>query len=286
MLALKNKMKKLKQSSFLFCFLLFLGCKPELPDVIWSGDYIDFATFEANIPCENNLKKLDEITFWLIDLFEVEWPQDQKITYYWLPNDFEVSPCKNQAGCAPDYDVYSTRLFHIHEIIHAILYVHGRRHPFFEEGMAVAFEGRRLTLFLNPEETKKEITKFLDKNIDRNMINYDLAGAWIKYVRDNFGMESLISIYKQSPRNTSFSQFEDIFKSELSVELKDLIEDFSNNQQECDEPFSLLERYYDHWNLTEKKYVEIDCANENIFGVIDQLDNDEPGWFVLPLYLT
>jgi len=112
------------------------------------------------------------------------------IQYYWLREDvFDYCPT-GACGSATDNRIYSPLELFSHELVHGHLAQLGLPRPWLAEGMAEMLEDSRWSVPDRPMTPSKMLAQS-----DALRLDYDSAASFVRYLRDRFGMPSLIELY-------------------------------------------------------------------------------------------
>lgn len=215
------------------CATSWAATDKPLPAIAWEGEHLRFATTVGRLPCGDSLEYMDHRVGELAALLDQTLKPGEKITYYWLPGRMELSPCPENSDCADTQKVFSRTLFHDHEIVHVLLRNLGRSQTFLYEGMAEAFgrAGGRFTV----ERTvaTSEILNSLSKNVDPKAISYPLAGLFVRFLVDRYGMTAVKRVYARARHDTDINQLREIFHAELGVSLVETLDLFTEIAPDC-----------------------------------------------------
>ena len=233
-------MKNLKH--YRVCTLLLLlfavwaaaGCDTGLPKVAWEGDKLRFATTEDHLPCGRALEVLDE------DIKEMEkelglpLPGGVKITYYWLPDHMNLSPCADWvSGCAADYTIFTTSSSHHHEVVHILTARLGPGHAFLSEGFAEAFNRHSRFELAKEDKLEERIKRCLISYAVSADIDYPLAGKFTRFLITEYGLDPMKVVYSRLPPRSDESDYDRVFKAVLGDSLNTAVDKFVRTAPEC-----------------------------------------------------
>ncbi len=143
---------------------------------------------------------------------ETGLPRDPRgLTYRWYLDQTQVEEaCSfSLGGCAKGRTFFGNVIVFSHELVHAHLSRLGRPRVWLEEGMAVMLEDERSGA-PHPLFTPSVLMR-IDKALE---IDYPAASAFTTYLRDRYGMASLLDYYEASSDTDaamSLAIFEEVF---------------------------------------------------------------------------
>ena len=204
-----------------------------LPAVVWEGEHLRFATTVGRLPCGDSLEYMDRRVDELTAVLDHPMKPGEKITYYWLPDRMDLSPCPESGDCADGLAVFSRTLFHDHEIVHVLLRDLGRSQTFLYEGMAEAFGRAGGAFTVDRTVAKSEILRSLSANVDPKSISYPLAGLFVRFLVERHGMAAVNRVYIRARHDTDPSQLEEIFQTELESSLDETLDLLVETAPDC-----------------------------------------------------
>ena len=142
---------------------------------------------------------------------ETGLPRDPRgLTYHWYIDQTQVEEaCSfSLGGCTKGRTIFGNVLVFSHELVHAHLSRLGRPRVWLEEGMATMLEDAR------SGAPHSLFTPSVMMRIDDALeLDYDAASAFTTYLRDRYGMSSLLDYYEASAgtdATTSLAIFEQL----------------------------------------------------------------------------
>lgn len=173
------------------------------------------------------------------------------IDYRWLVAGrfWRQNPCAGSPACAIVRTVYATTIAHEHELVHAAASDLGLAHPFFLEGLAVAFEGairddQADYSGAEADETARVLAVLRDGSIWLPGKHYPLAGAFTRYLIDRFGLRRYFEFYRRTWYADPYSALSRAFKNGFGLRLEQAVADFERTRARCGHEgyrFKLLE---------------------------------------------
>lgn len=237
-------------------------------DVRYRTMYVDVATGFTQSVCRGTLEALDRHVELVSELLDID--VQRRITWEWVNEHADGSldsddRCEWCANCSACYRgggvVYSGHDAIFHELTHGIVIpAWGRSDILFNEGVAVAFEGKHVTL---PEYTSYRPSEAADESSGPH---------FTRWILDRYGPATLRELF--SPRLDGSSTREDVFAAVEEVfgmpfaELED--EYFATAATIypapglCDGLVNIPWRG-DRWELR----VTADCDAPHVFGPLD-----------------
>lgn len=230
-------MKHYIYNSFLLVFIAAggsTGCNTDLPQVVWEGEKIRFATTEDHLPCGRALEILDDDVVKMEEELGLAMAGGVKITYYWLPDHMYLSPCPDWvSGCASGYTIFTTNSSHHHEVVHILTAKLGPGHAFLSEGFAEAFNRRSRFELGDEENLAVRIKRCLKAYAVSADIDYPLAGKFTRFLITEYGLEPMKKAYARISPGSDESDFDQIFRAVLGDSLNSIIDKFVENAPEC-----------------------------------------------------
>ncbi len=261
-------------------FLLILGCEEtrpfgDMPDITWEGNRIRVGTTESYLPCKGELEAADDSVTKLEKMLYEYIPENKKIRVYYIPNDWESSPCPSDAaGCAAvfegEYYVFLKEFYSVrHEIVHLVLNGLDSPHKIFEEGFAYCYGSLSRYSSLSWSISLEDVNSLL---IDEmwSISHYVSAGMLVCYWIEQFGLDKIKEIAKKSAKNWIREDFNKNFKNILGIDFDTAADLVINDDQKCHNvPFACDD---------EKKTTNTDGSFEHMF-LLDCSQNSTTGPF-------
>ena len=207
------------------------GTSKNLPPIAAEGEWIRLSTTVGREPCGDSLERMDGRVSELMTELEQPIRPGEKITFYWLPGRMDLSPCPGGADCTEGRVVYSRTMFH--ELVHALLSDLGKRQTFLYEGMAEAFgrAGGRLTVERGNAES--EIPTSLSGAVDPATISYPLAGWFVRFLIEAYGMKAVKRLYSQAELDSGTDELRWLFENELGASLEEVRDRLVEEAPDC-----------------------------------------------------
>lgn len=183
---------------------------------------------------------------------ETGLPHDPKgLIFHWIYRRDEIGGhCVEPAsGCAPGRDFYGPLVSYSHELVHAHLHRLGRPRVWLVEGMAVMLADEFYDA-PDPAMTPSELLR----DEDAHYLDYSSAGAFTAYLRDRYGMASLLDYYEATAGadiDSSVAIFGEVFGDDFSAVEADYLATFPRvavGMLDCDVPE--IGRTGDTWSHT------------------------------------
>lgn len=201
---------------------LGLGCS--LPDVDVEGVHVRVAADPGLVLCGGTLTHMDAFVARTAEELGIAAPTgDDRIEFFWLAAEefASRSGCgPNTAGCAHVGTVYSRAAPLNHELVHALDWRAGGLPPFFEEGMATAFQGLGNgsgdSLMISPGVVEQYIEARTPMAVD-----YAMAGAFVRFLVEHHGMDRVVRMMERLSRRSTLAEVDAAFQAELGVTLAD-----------------------------------------------------------------
>lgn len=224
-----------------------LGCEEEqqsLPDFIWEGEKIRFATNgELPLP-EGTFVKFEKVVSDLETRLNVEIPEGKTIDYYHLLGyqweDFCTSSKDLISGCTTeDGTIYyfMPDIINVHELVHGVLVLTlGDSHSVFEEGAAEFFSHRPFYDDSDspPAETRIQILKeSIFSDAAPADVDYEAAGYFVGYLVNIYGLEVVKELYQQSSYSSSQEDISILLEALTGDSLDVILNDMTTTMPEC-----------------------------------------------------
>jgi len=260
-----------------------------LPPIAAEGERTSFSSTVGRVPCGDSLELTDRRVIELMTELEHPLGHRERITYYWLPGRMDLSPCPEGTDCAEGRVVYSRTMFHDHEIVHALLSDLGKRQTFLYEGMAGAFGRAGGKLTVERRHAKSEILNSLSEDVDPATISYPLAGWFVRFLIETYGMKAVKRLYSQAQLGSDTDELRRLFEDELGIALDEVLDQLVEEAPDC----------YPRDNLCVAKPVPwddgvwqhrfgLDCDSLGVLEIVpgalrneSLLEIDEPGRYLI-----
>jgi len=203
--------------------VLALVCGCSLPGVDLEGQYVRVAADPGLEPCGGTLAHMDAFVARVAEEFGVAPPTgNDRIKFYWLEESRVKRKCRREVeGCAlGSKKVYSKKAPLNHELVHSLAARWGRHPPFFQEGLAVAFEGLGKGVALELEYLVWEDVSSVEVEADMLSaesldVDYATAGAFIHFLVERHGTGAVLSTIKRLPVKASRADINGAFQAGL-----------------------------------------------------------------------
>lgn len=227
------------------------------------------------------------------------------IDFRWMTPEHlrQRNPCAGAPACAVVRTVYASEMPHEHEIVHSAASDLGLAHPFFIEGLAVAFEAgagdREATDDAlddttggdtdgddtTGDDTVGDETNGGDEDEPPRVLEvlregwvwlpgqyYPLAGAFTRYLIDRFGLRQHLEFYRRTWYADPYAALAREFRAVFGVTLEEVVTDFEAERADCEYTsyrFKLLEceapeLAWDGERLA--RYLTVDCDDAEAVG--------------------
>ena len=167
------------------------------------------------------------------------------IDFRWLtPEHFAArNPCGGMPACALVRTVVASEIPHEHELVHSAASDLGLAHPFFVEGLAMAFEGGTRDARPTDDEPVEgglEVERVLEAlRADYMWLPgeyYLLAGAFTRYLIDRFGLRLHLEFYRRTWYGDSYRALAREFAAVFGATIEGVVLDFEAGRADC--PYS------------------------------------------------
>jgi len=256
-----------------------VGCT--LPGVDSEGLHVRVAADPGLELCGGTLTHMDAFVARVAEEFGVAAPTgDDRIEYFWLAKEdyAKRSGCPmNSSGCARSgKKVYSFTAPLDHEYVHALAARWGRMPPFFEEGLATAFEGLGTGISFEQEYPPSHGPSrgALEEAMlatSPDSVNYAAAGSFIHYLVQTHGTGTTLRTITGLARDAGSGDIDAAFRAGFGVSVSDSITGFEAFIKKCplDRTAMLLECdaptiAWDGHEFAE--FREIGCEQEDVVG--------------------
>lgn len=247
--------------------LALAACEPQYP-IAYETEYMRIAkTFDAPI-CAGTLRVMESDAARIAEQLGGQSYAPVDVVF---GVDAVTEHCPpNSTGCAyPGGPVYTEFHSFGHELVHAFV---GKRNSlsFMEEGLAEAIGGGKTTIhWLNADTPNVSITKAITEEITGNSAAYTIAGHFIIWLIDRWGLHAFLDLRAALSANATLSTISSSFESVygVSLEAAELAwqttapSRYKVGQGDCDGPSQA-------W-ATQQRWsgrLEVDCDAETTFG--------------------
>lgn len=249
--------------------------------VEYEGKYLRIIA-DADLPmCGGTVAYMDDFYARLATTFGAPLPSEPEIRYRWMRGEDLVTRglCADRNGCAH----WSLRHIYIdepasgHELVHiAAGIAFGNADPFFNEGLAVAFEGYERRSAPTDEPAKTPLfTAIRARNVVLPSEHYELAGAFTHYLGERYGLARLFEFHRATAPFDTLARTQAKFAETFGERMQDVAADFDREgrgcppasarfkQQECSAP--VLD--WDGERLAA--HFTVDCEDPEVVGPIE-----------------
>lgn len=260
-----------------------------LPPIAAEGEWIRFSTTVGREPCGDSLERMEGRVSELMTELEQPLGPGEKITYYWLPGRMDLSPCPGGADCAEGRVVYSRTMFHDHELVHALLSDLGKRQTFLYEGMAEAFGRAGGKLTVERANAESEILTSLSGAVDAATISYPLAGWFVRFLIEAYGMKAVKRLYSQAELDSDKDELRRLFENELGALLDEVLDRLVEEAPDCYPRTDLCAAEPVPWDdEVWQNRLGLDCDSPGVLEIApgalrneSVLQIDEPGEYLI-----
>lgn len=167
------------------------------------------------------------------------------IDFRWLtPEHYAVrNPCGGMPACALVRTVYASEIPHEHELVHSAASDLGLAHPFFVEGLAMAFEGGTRDARPTDDEPADEGDEVEAQPRVLQALRADymwlpgeyylLAGAFTRYLIDRFGLRLHLEFYRRTWYGDSYRTLAREFAAVFGATVEEVVHDFEAERVDC-----------------------------------------------------
>ncbi|MFY0538261.1 hypothetical protein [Nannocystis pusilla] len=145
-------------------------------------------------------------------------------------------------ACAVVRTVYASEMPHEHELVHSAASDLGLAHPFFVEGLAMAFEGGARDAEPTDDEPQpgaevepapRVLTALRERSTWLPGEYYFVAGAFTRYLIDRFGLRQHLEFYRRTWYADPYRALAREFRSVFGATLEDVVADFEAERADC-----------------------------------------------------
>lgn len=211
--------------------VIAVACAPdeERPPVIWSGDHLDFGTYEdADEVCGGTLQRADDFVGYVGGIFGVT----STVSYYWDRESLHPRCDQDLVGCSIGKDAFGKVPLLEHELVHAAK--PSDTYKPLEEGIAQllgapvppvgGLQGDITELYARHEG---------DKPMTRGW--YPVAGYFASYLSAVYGRELLIELDRRASRDDSWEAMQGHFSEVYGISFQELVEVREDLYPACDQ---------------------------------------------------
>lgn len=249
-----------------------VGCGPDYPPVVWSGEHLEYATDLDRELCGGTFHLQDRFVEMLADLVGLSLSEPILFAYVDQSRIEEFCTVVESAGCARSDAVVSTHALSRHELTHAVTLAAGWRGPSpFVEGVAEMFNDG-----VDLDEVRVPLTEVLD-DFQITGAHYFTMGLFVRFLVERHSLEALAAFMRDSEYEDPRTAYEAAFAEHFGESLSDAITAFDdyptcpewsnrNALVECGLP---LEEWVDG---ALEISAELECNNPDVIG---PLENDD-----------
>jgi len=200
---------------------LLVACRPERPEIIWTGKYLHYATSTDEPICRGSFHRQDAHVRELSTLLGVGLHAP---AYYAYVDSTEIGEhCEGMSenGCAYDLKAFSVRPAHLHELSHVVAQFGGFGGPRpFAEGFAEMFgDGGDL------ERDRVPIEAVL-QDFAGDDSHYYTAGLFARFLVERHGLDAFVEFLRQAgDYDDGFARFapthEQVFGESIETAMRD-----------------------------------------------------------------
>lgn len=214
-----------------------LGSACDLPDVTIEGTHVRIAADPGLELCAGSLAQMDDFIVRVSMEFGVDPPTgNERFLFYWLDEDgfYERSHCTaGHPGCERDGIIYSMSAPLNHEFVHMASHAFQHGPPFFNEGLAEAYEGLG-SVRQAPTVRADDIGRSLYAERS-HFVDYDAAAVFTSFLIARHGLDKYLAAYAALPREPSAESIDKVFREILEVSLEQSITEFEATYRPCSE---------------------------------------------------
>lgn len=280
----------------LICVALF-GCQePDLPEVVWRGEIIDFAATSLDGVCGESLAWSDARAAALQAVFAPA--TRERIDYFWIPDIWEDHAwCSAGNGaCTINERILTPSVPDEHEMVHAIR--RERLPAVFEEGLASMFGDIGWARY---PASRERLLEILDSSDPVDFADYARAGHFVSFLIERDGLDALAELASMSSYDDSIARVRESFEQVYGVSLAQVLDEYANYPECVDlawkdrriacsgEATDLLEPALG----ADAQFVqELECGQAHVLGpsgdlmFTETLLDIEPGLQNFPLHLS
>ena len=223
-----------RRGSLGLAFTALIACRrePELPPVVWQGDFVRYRADEEHVGrvCDGTFRYLDSQA---LHLFEVFRRESHAVDFNYLP-DGTVPFCREHAlGCTVDGGAFTTEAVHVHELVHAVR-ADSLAYRALEEGAAEAFGDD-----WNLAPISGDLLEILEeRSRDSRLLGaeYPRLGHFVSYLRAEYGVDEVVALLDDTSLSQDFGSVELASESVLSESIESVAERYASEYPECEAP--------------------------------------------------
>ncbi|MDC0721951.1 hypothetical protein [Nannocystis bainbridge] len=196
--------------------------------------------------CGGTLEHMDRFVEWFAGASGLPLPDEPRISYRWMTPEHYArrNPCAGMPACALGRTVYATEMPHEHELVHAVASDLGLAHPFFVEGLAMAFEGGARDARPTDDEPQagdgdkaapmsRVLTALRGRSLWLPGEYYFVAGAFTRYLIDRFGLDLHLEFYRRTWYADSYRTLARAFRAVFGTTLEQTVVEFEAERADC-----------------------------------------------------
>ncbi|MCY1056169.1 hypothetical protein [Nannocystis sp. SCPEA4] len=221
---------------------LACGCR-ELPDVTHEGQHVRLALDPGLELCAGSVAHMDEFVALLSAELGLEVPtDDERLLAYWLERDDFVArtACSEGAdGCARN-GVFFARLLPInHEFVHTVATPLGRSLSFFNEGLAVSYQGLGGVIDADEAALLDPIEPLLRAPTNKLLGiagGYPHAGAFVAFLIRTYGLDAYLRVVDDIGLAADVDDIDRAFQAGFGASLTEILAEFKITSNRCAHP--------------------------------------------------
>lgn len=223
---------------FFLVLAVSLSCRP-LEDASLSGDHVVVTADPSLQLCSGSLVFMDEFLWRLSDEFSLSPPVgSDRIHLHWLDThnfDTQAGCLPGVLGCANPREIFSRAAPLNHELVHSTALRIGKPPPFFEEGLAVAFEGLGEAPESADDVTSGDIIEVLTAS-NAELVKghfYPLAGGFTSFLISRHGIDSFLRFYAALEADATLGDIDRTLREVLDTTIDEAVADFEEKFLYC-----------------------------------------------------
>jgi hypothetical protein len=264
------------------CALLLLGC---LETAETRGRQVEVEADAGLTMCAGTLEHMDRFVERFAEEIGLPLTDEPWIEFRWMTPEHYArrNPCGGMPACAVVRTVYASEMPHEHELVHSAASDLGLAHPFFIEGLAMAFEGGTRDAEPTDDEPGAEadgeagaaprvLAALRDRSLWLPGEYYFLAGAFTRYLIDRFGLRLHLEFYRRTWYADPYRTLAREFRAVFGATLEDVVAEFEAERADCHYSayrFKLLECEAPEvaWDSDRlARYFSLDCDDSAAIG--------------------
>ncbi|MCY1066896.1 hypothetical protein OV090_19145 [Nannocystis sp. RBIL2] len=231
----------LKNMLYRTCPVLLFGC---VETAETRGRQVEVEADAGLGMCAGTLEHMDRFVERFAEEIGLPLTDEPWITFRWMTPEHYArrNPCGGMPACAVVRTVYASEMPHEHELIHSAASDLGLAHPFFVEGLAMAFEGGARDAEPTDDEplpdaevepAPRVLAALRDRSTWLPGEYYFVAGAFTRYLIDRFGLRQHLEFYRRTWYADPYRALAREFRSVFGATLEDVVADFEAERADC-----------------------------------------------------